>query len=217
MVFHGRSRRHLGELLKDRKEVINRMFNRKVVFKKQPEVGSTLVELMIAMLILAVGLGALTPLFVASIATNNRNSKDTTSTLLAQKVIEELTAQNTNSTVAVNLTDCVGNTWQIPSTQGAPAPGGEGATLVTNGASPYYGAIDFTQSLAAVPAGFSMQYVDCAQNGQQTSYDVRWNVMTITANSTRLITASARRVGSNTPGGGLFFAIPVNLRSIGGS
>jgi len=67
-----------------------------------------------------------------------------------------------------------------------------------------------------VPAGFGMQYVDCNQNGAQTKYDVRWNVMTVTANSTRLITASARLWGS-TGGGGLFFAVPVTLRTIGGS
>jgi Tfp pilus assembly protein PilV len=213
MVLH----QYLGKLLKDRREVMNRMFNRRAVFKRKPEIGTTLIELMIAMLILAVGLAGLMPLFLACVATNTRNSKDTTSTLLAQKVIEELTAQNTNSTVAVTLTDCVGNTWQIPSTQGAAAPAGQGAALVANAASPYYGGIDFTQSLANVPAGFSMQYVDCAANGQQTNYDVRWNVMTITANSTRLITAAARRVGTNGQGGGLYFAVPVNLRSIGGS
>lgn len=193
------------------------IFARKAIFKRKPQLGVTLIELMIAMLMLAAGLGALMVLFLGCMATDTLNGKDTTATLLAQKVIEELTAQNTNSTVALNLTDCVGNAWQIPSTQGAPGPTGQGATLVTNAASPYYGGIDFTQSLAAVPNGFSMQYVDCSPNGQQTTYDVRWNVMTITANSTRLITSSARRVGTNGQGGGLYFAVPVTLRAIGGS
>lgn len=182
--------------------------------KKTMERGSTLIELMISMLVLAVGLGALTILFVGAIATDNRNSKDTSATLLAQKVIEELSAQNTNSTVAVTLTDCVGNTWTIPSTQGTASPG-QGASLVTNANSPYYGGIDFTQSVGSVPTGFSMQYVDCDPNGAQTTYDVRWNVMTVTANSTRLITASARKMGSGT--GGLYFSVPVTLRTVGGS
>jgi type II secretory pathway pseudopilin PulG len=196
---------------------MNRTFESKAMFKKKPEIGSTLIELMIAMLVLSVGLGGLTVLFVDSVATDNRNSKDTTATLLAQKVIEELTAQNTNSTVAVTLTDCVGNNWLIPATQGGAAPAGQGAALVGNAASPFYGGVDFTQALGAVPAGFSMQYVDCGPNGTQTTYDVRWNVMTITANSTRLITASAKRVGTTGQGGGLVSAFPVTLRSIGGS
>ena len=199
---------------------MNRMLHHRAVLKTKTQAGTTLIELMVAMLILAIGLGALTTLFVGSVATDNRNSRDTTATLLAQKVIEELTAQNVNSTVTVTLTDCVGNNWTIPSTQGGAPPNGQGATLVTNAASPYYGGIDFTQAYAAVPAGFAMQYVDCDPNGLQNTYDVRWNVMTMTANNSRLITASARRTGSaNSQSGGslLIYAIPVTLRAIGGS
>jgi hypothetical protein len=170
--------------------------------------------LMLGMLVLGTGLGALTILFAGSMATDTKNSKDTSATLLAQKVIEELSAQNTNSTLAVTLTDCAGNTWTIPSTQGTAFPG-QGAAVNNNPASPFYGGIDFTQSLASVPAGFGMQYVDCNQNGTQTTYDVRWNVMTVSANSTRLITASARQLSST--GGGLYFSVPVTLRTIGGS
>jgi type II secretory pathway pseudopilin PulG len=193
------------------------MSNYKTVFKhKKTEGGATLIELMIAMLILAVGLGALTTLFVGSMLTDNRNSKDSTATELAQKVIEELTAQNVNATVAVTLTDCVGNNWTVPSTQGLPFPG-QGAALVNNPASPFYGGIDFTQALGAVPAGFSMQYVDCDPNGQKTTYDVRWNIVSLTANESRMITAAARRLGSNNSQGGLIYSNPVSLRAIGGS
>jgi type II secretory pathway pseudopilin PulG len=190
---------------------------RTAVCNRKLERGATLIELLISMLVLATGLGALTTLFVGSMATDNRNSKDTSATLLAQKVIEELSAQNTSSQNAVALTDCVGNTWTIPATLGTAFPG-QGAALVTNAASPYYGGIDFTQTLASVPAGFSMQYVDCDPNGGQTKYDVRWNVMTASpTNTTRLITASARQINSTGIGGGLYFAIPVTLRTIGGS
>jgi len=175
-----------------------------------------LIELMIAMFVLATGLGALTTLIVACMTNDNRNSKDTSATLLAQKVVEELSAQNTNAAnTSVILTDCAGNSWTIPSTQGAAAPSGQGAALATSASSIYYGGIDFTQSPGSVPAGFSMQYVDCSTNGTQTTYDVRWNVMSVTANSTRLITASARQRGSISDG--LHYAIPVTLRAVGGS
>lgn len=188
---------------------------RKAVFRNNSQRGSSLIELMIAMLVLAIGLGALTTLITACMVTDTRNSKDTSATLLAQKVIEELSAQNTNAPNAVILTDCAGNNWTIPSTQGAAGPAGQGADLATSTTSPYYGGIDFTQSIGTVPAGFSMQYVDCSLNGTQTTYDVRWNVMTVTANSTRLITASARQRGSNPDG--LHYSIPVTLRAVGGS
>jgi type II secretory pathway pseudopilin PulG len=189
-------------------------YKRTAFLQKKPERGATLIELMIGMLVLATGLGALTTLVVGSMLTDNRNSKDTSGTLLAQKVIEELSAQNTNSTVAVTLTDCVGNVWVIPATQGTAFPG-QGAALQNNPASFAYGGIDFTQGVGAVPAGFSMQYVDCDPNGGQTTYDVRWNVMSINANSTRLVTASARQLGSS--GSGLVFAVPITLRAVGGS
>jgi hypothetical protein len=50
------------------------------------------------------------------------------------------------------------------------------------------------------------------------TYDVRWNVMSVSTNtSTRLITASARLASSSAGTlGGQFFALPVNLRGIGG-
>jgi type II secretory pathway pseudopilin PulG len=194
---------------------MNQMLYHKAVLKNKAEAGSTLIELMIAILILAVGLSALTTLFISSMLTDNRNSKDTTATQLAQKIIEELTAQNVNSTVALTLTDCVGNVWTVPATQGAAFPG-QGAAVMNNPASPYYGGIDFTQAIGNVPAGFVMQFVDCDPNGQRATYDVRWNVMTMTANNTRLITASARRLGTNSQGG-LVYAVPVTLRAIGGS
>ena len=43
----------------------------------------------------------------------------------------------------------------------------------------------------------------------------RWNVMTIDANYTRLVTASARPLNANALGG-LSFAMPVNLRAVTG-
>lgn len=187
----------------------------KKISRRKIQSGSTLIELMIAMLVLAVGLGALTPVFTGCILSNTKNSKDTTATLLAQKVVEELTAQNTNSNVAtLLLTDCAGNTWTVPITQGDTfANGGQGANLAASG-SPYYPGIDFTQSYSNITSGFAMQYVDCDTNGMQTTYDVRWNIVTVTANSTRLITVSAQRMG-NSGATGLSFTLPVTLRAIG--
>jgi hypothetical protein len=138
--------------------------------------------------------------------------------MLAQLVIEEIGAQDPNSTQpTIPITDCAGNAFDIAVTDGA-APGGAGATLVTNAASLNYGSIDQTQAVGAIPANYQMNYVACsAAGGTQTAYDVRWNVMTISATNTRLITASARQLNSSSALlGGPIFALPVNLRGIGG-
>jgi len=185
---------------------------------KRGERGLSLIECMIAILIMAIGLTAITQLLILALNMNNRNAKDTTATLLAQKVIEQIAAINPATPNTVSITDCAGNAWNISTTEGA-APNGAGANLVTNAGSVNYGAIDQTQKFSAIGAGYAMRYVDCSNaGGTQTTYDVRWNIMTLRAGSTRLITASARPAASNASLlGGQLFAIPVNLRSIGGT
>jgi type II secretory pathway pseudopilin PulG len=173
---------------------------------------------MIAMVVLAIGLGGITTLLVIAIGTNNRNSRDTTATMLAQLVIEEIGSQDPNSGIlTIPITDCAGNAFFIAVTDGA-APAGTGAALVTNAASPNYGSINQAQAVGAIPANYQMSYVACSKaGGSRTTYDVRWNVMTVTAANTRLVTASARQTNSSsTLLGGPIFALPVNLRGIGG-
>jgi type II secretory pathway pseudopilin PulG len=177
----------------------------------------TLVELLISLSILAVGMGALTNLLVIAMATDNKNSKDTSATLLAQMVIEQISAQHPNSNSSILITDCTGTTWTISTTPGA-SPSGAGATLVTTSGAVNYGGIDQTQAYSAITAGYSMKWVDCGgvnNTGNPTTYDVRWNVMTVDANYTRMVTASARPLSANALGG-LNFAMPVNLRAVAG-
>jgi prepilin-type N-terminal cleavage/methylation domain-containing protein len=184
---------------------------------RKPECGMTLVELMIAMAILAVGLGAITNLLVFGMASDNKNSKDTSSTLLAQMVIEQISAQHPNSSASISITDCAGNAWTI-ATAGGASPNGTGASLVTSSTTAGYGGLDQTQVYSAIPVGYSMKYVDCGgvgNTGNPSTYDVRWNVMTVDANYTRLVTASARPLGASALGG-LSFALPVTLRAVAG-
>jgi prepilin-type N-terminal cleavage/methylation domain-containing protein len=184
---------------------------------RRSQAGMTLVELLIAMSILAVGMGALTNLLVIAVETDNRNSKDTSATLLAQMVIEQISAQHPNSPGTISITDCAGNAWTISGVGGA-SPNGAGANLVTTSTAAGYGGIDQTQAYSNITANYAMQYVDCGgvgNTGFPTTYDVRWNVMTIGPNYTRLVTASSRQV--NAQGlGGIRFALPVNLRAVAG-
>jgi len=182
--------------------------------------GVGLIELMIAAVILLVGMTALLELCIAAAYTNNKNSKDTSATLLAQMVLEQVASQHPDSTQTITLTDCaVPPVAHTVATAGGTAPNGSGANLDTNANSPTAGLIDWSQSFNSITSGYSMQYTDCDPNGRQTVYDVRWNIITVQANETRLITVSSRPISSintTTGGGGLRFAIPVTLRGLGG-
>jgi Tfp pilus assembly protein PilV len=179
------------------------------------ERGISLVELVIAITVLAVGMAGLAVLFSTAIMNNSRSKGDTSGTMLTQTVLEQIAAQPANLVANLTLTDCntAGATvWPIATT-GAASPGA-GATI--NVAT---GAIDFTQAYAAVTAGYKMQFVACGNNGRQMTYEVRWNITTVTAN-TRLITVSARPLAAASAAGNqnqaLLFAPPITLRTIGG-
>jgi prepilin-type N-terminal cleavage/methylation domain-containing protein len=189
---------------------------RTVRLSRRSQAGMTLVELLMALSILAVGMGALTNLLVVAIETDNRNSKDTSATLLAQMVIEQISAQHPNIATPISITDCAGNNWQI-ATVGATG-NGTGANLVTSKTAVGYGGIDQSQAYSNITANYAMKYVDCGgvgNTGTPTTYDVRWNVTTIDANYTRMITASARQASAQGLGG-IMFALPVNLRVVAG-
>ena len=193
---------------------------RKLARARSGKAGMTLLELVIAMAVLATGLGALSTLFISAALSNNKNSRNTTATLLAQLVLDQIAAQSPNSTATIYLTDCVGNQWAIATTGGA-APAGAGALLDTTATDYNYGGINPSQTYSAIPPatstvpGYAMQYVDCGAAGAQSTYDVRWNVINMDT-YTRLITVSARQTSSSTQLGGAIYAMPITLRGIGG-
>lgn len=193
----------------------------KLACERKGQAGFTLIELMVAMVVLAVGLGALSSLFISAALSNNKNSRNATATMLAQLVLEQISSQSPNSTATIFLNDCVGNTWAIATTGGA-APNGAGALLDTTSTDYSYGGINPTQAYTAVPPatnvtpGYAMQYVDCGVGGTQSNYDIRWNVINIDT-YTRLITVSARQVSPSNQLGGAVYALPVTVRGIGGS
>jgi Tfp pilus assembly protein PilV len=207
----------MEELL--REDNVDTLHTQDIRRRKTTERGSTLIELMVSILILAISLGALTTLLSLAVASDSRSSKDTSASLLAQMVIEQITAQHPNSNAAISVTDCAGNVFSVATTGGA-SPNGTGAALITSASTFGYGGIDQTQLISAIPSGYSMKYVDCGgtnNTGTPITYDVRWNVMTIDATQTRLVTASARLLAANSNDlGGKLFAIPVTLRAVAG-
>jgi hypothetical protein len=178
------------------------------------ERGSMLIELLISITVLAVGLGGIMILLVTAISTNGRASNDTTSTMVAEHVLEQISAQPANAVALLQITDCAGTAWSINTagaTQGAGsggAFGGNGASLTPNGI------VDWTQGYGTTPANYAMRYVACGAGGRQITYDVRWDVITMTAYS-RMVVVSARPANSLTVGG-LRYVMPAQLRTVAG-
>jgi hypothetical protein len=123
----------------------------------------------------------------------------------------------------LQLTDCAGNVWNI-NTAGAPGPAGAGALLFTGATAPFpqmVDSIDFiNQNPGAVPAGYQASFRTCDANGIRTTFDVRWNVRTLTnitgSNVTKMVTVGARPRFNGGQNPMVQFAVPVSLRTVVG-
>lgn len=174
---------------------------------QHPESGMSMIEVMISVLILTVSSLGVIALVWSAILTNNRNKVDSTQTMLAESIIEQVNATIIGSESSA-LTDCDGTTWTISTT-----PGGAALNNVV---------IDFTE--ADPPDDYFMTYVlraPCTSTGAlQASYDVRWNVAIVgqaegTPTNTYLVTVGARRQGSSAAGIGV--SPPISLRVMVGN
>jgi Tfp pilus assembly protein PilV len=170
------------------------------------EKGMSLIELMIAMVVLMVGVLAVMSLIAVAIGSNARNRRDSTGTMLAEMVLDQISAIPVGASPStVSISDCATNSYTIES---AGSPSGAGANLSGSN-------IDFTQGAATITANYSMMYTVCGpSNDTRAVYDVRWNVQTITANS-NFVTVAARLRNSGTDP--RLFAIPVTLRTVVGN
>ena len=169
--------------------------------------GISVIEVLVATLVLMICSLGIVGMISASIVTNNRNKLDSTGTMLTQAVIERVKSTIIGSDSS-SLVDCTGTTWTIDTSPG-------GAAL--SGAN-----IDFTQTTP--PTDYHMDYVvrsPCSSTGTEiTTYDVRWHVeivgdaVTMPTN-TFLITVGARMKGHSE--GNMFYSLPVNFRVMAGN
>jgi Tfp pilus assembly protein PilV len=163
--------------------------------------GITMIELMIAGIVMVVGFLGMMILIITAIGTNNRNKLDTSATLVAQMVMEEIRANiATGSSPA--LVDCNGNSWTIG--VGSPTPGTSSGGTLSGGT---------VQLTGTAPTNYSMNYSLCTANGGQATYEVRWNVTTLTSGAS-VITVTSRPKGASNDL--KYFALPVTLRGIAG-
>ena len=175
-------------------------------FSRNSQSGISVIEVMMAGVILTICSIGMIGLISVAIATNNRNKVDSTTAMLAGSVIEQVNSTLVGSEAA-SLTDCAGTTWSINT-----APGG--ASMSGSG-------IDFTET--SPPDEYHMNYMvrsPCTTTGVlQAVYDVRWNVSIVgapsTPTNTYLITVGAKM--QNGGQGNLFFAAPVTLRAMTGN
>ena len=174
---------------------------------RNSQAGMTMIETLLAGTILVIGSIGMLSLIVDSIATNNRNRMDSTQTMLATSILEQIHS-TFNGTGTSELKDCAGTTWTIDTT--IPNSGSSGAQL--SGAN-----IDYSQTNP--PAGYYMNYVistPCATTGTvQGAYDVRWHLDQVGTTKSYLVTVSAKLRGHGE--GNKFFSLPVTLRFMVGS
>ena len=170
--------------------------------------GMSLIELMIAVAVLMVGvLGAMVPVLLA-IGANGRNRYQSNSTVVAQMVMERIISVPASASPVLAITDCSGVPQTINTAGAAPARGA-GALLTGTGAADY----SQVQGSAGDPVGYYLLYINCGTNGRAATYDVRWNVQTLSP-FTKLITVSAKLQGTNTDPKVVSF--PVTIRSVAG-
>jgi len=166
---------------------------------RRSERGMTLIELMIAMIVLMVGVVGSMALIAYAVGGNGRSKQQSNATVVAQMLVEKIASQK--ATVANNLTvtDCAGNTSTVYTAAGGP-------TLTSSGTE------DFT---AAIVTGYQMTYTDCGSNGRQMIYDARWTITQPTT-YTKLIVVSVEMQG--TAGAGTknptMYARPVTIRTL---
>ena len=178
--------------------------------RRKNERGFSLVELLIAMVVLTVGLLGSMILLTIGISINSRSRMDTSGTMLAQSVMEKILAQSYAASAAnKNLTvvDCAGNSRTI-------ATGAGGATLISGS-----GDIDWTAT--AVPTNYSMNYDVCTNQGT-LRYEVRWNISDNATFTAHNVVVSAKNIGvqlnsSTSTYNPVLFSLPVTLKGVVGN
>jgi prepilin-type N-terminal cleavage/methylation domain-containing protein len=150
--------------------------------------GFSLLEMMLATIILLVGLVAVAQLVPASILLNYRNRTDSSALVFAQRELDQMLDQPLSST---SFTDALSHTCNL----GNPTPTNsvQGTTVVPDlNNQPL---IDFTSTVA----GYHFNYPDPTDpNG--TTYDVRWAVIVTGSGgsvSSKRFILGVRQVGGN--------------------
>jgi type II secretory pathway pseudopilin PulG len=167
--------------------------------KKRRQAGFSLLEMLMATVVLIVGLVGVAQLVPASLLLNSGNRTNSSSLVLAQRELDEMVNQPLS---AIGFTDAQGRFCDLgDSTQpnqlvGSPVQVGPGNRPV----------IDFSQG-QVLGYSYDTPYVD-PNDPTRAQWDVRWAVITTTNGPTvmsKRFIVGARQVGGTT------FVLPVTL------
>ena len=168
--------------------------------------GFSLVELLFAIVVIAVAVLGGMMMVSIGILRNNSNKIDTSGTNVAQTVLETVASAGPNINTTLVVTDCLQTDPATSTLNINTAPGG--ANLLPNGD------IDFTQSPTALAGNYQMNYTVCGTNGLQLVFDVRWNITSV-GGFGKMVTASAQHQFVAN-GKGVALLKPITLRTIVG-
>jgi type II secretory pathway pseudopilin PulG len=176
--------------------------------RRKSESGFSLVELLIASIVLTVGMLAIMGIFALAIGNNGRSKVDSTATMVAQAVLEQISAVKAGGGPS-SLTDCSGNPAMTINPAAGVLAGGNGAPKYWDTVANLW-KIDFTQPPPPPTDNYSMNYVVCVSGSNApVTYDVRWNIEQV-GNYSSLIVVGARPL--NTGNNRFSFRLPVNLQ-----
>jgi Tfp pilus assembly protein PilV len=174
--------------------------------KKHGEAGLSLLETMMATVILIIGLVGVAQLVPASILLNSGNRTNSSSLVLAQRELDQMIAQPlVPPTNPPGFTDAQGNFCYL----GDPTQPNQlvGSPIIMSNNRPV---IDFSQSLM-IGYSYATPYTD-PNDPSQAQWDIRWAVIT-TTNSAMAVTSKRFIVGVRQVGG-TGFVLPVTLDTV---
>src|SRR5882762_10015891 len=169
----------------------------KLAVRKMKQRGFTLVEVLVATIVLLTGVVAVAQLVPIAVTANNVSRRDSTALVIAQRELAQMLEQPLSS---ASFPDALGNTCNLgtPGTPGATQ--GSPVVVIANRPTINY-------SVAQV-GGWSFTTQPDPQDPYRSQYDVRWAVITdgngTTASSRRII-ISARLLGGNR------YSLPLTL------
>ena len=139
---------------------------------KRHEAGFSILEMLIASVILMCGIISVVELVPASLQSTVSNRMDTMATAIAQRELDQMLAQPLTLPVPPNpnaytFLDANGNSVSLG------GPSAPGANVVMNGPSAM---IDFSQNISSVPSGFFISnYID-PYDPTRSTFELRWAV-----------------------------------------
>jgi prepilin-type N-terminal cleavage/methylation domain-containing protein len=170
---------------------------RKPIPRSSPsQSGFTLVELMMATLVLLFGIVAVAQLVPLAVSLNSSSRQDSTALVIAQRVLGQmldvpLTATTCNAVSAPACPDAQAAAWSLGDPTNPGQLVGSAVNLTLNPP-----LMDFT---VAPQTGYNFNYVD-PNDPSQLTYDVRWAVVTL-VNSGGAVTGKRFVVGVRRVGG----------------